>query len=108
MQHDQEKDQGRFLLFRASSACNTTKDQRPKKIRIEKEEIVDLTGDPQFIDSAEGYDPNWKSSNPASPISEPRKSCYPKPGKYMRTTAKLGATSKPASRGSATSSSAAV
>ena len=83
--------------------------QRPKtkKIRIEKEEIVDLTGDPQFIDSAEGYDPNWKSSNPASPISEPRKSCYPKPGKYMRPTAKLGATSKPASRGSATSSSAA-
>ena len=70
--------------------------------------MVDLTGDPQFIDSAEGYDPNWKSSNPASPISEPRKSCYPKPGKYMRPTAKLGATSKPASRGSATSSSAAV
>ena len=81
---------------------------KSKKIKIEKEEIVDLTGDPQFIDSAEGYDPNWKSSNPASPISEPRKSCYPKPGKYMRTTAKLGATSKPASRGSATSSSAAV
>jgi hypothetical protein len=80
---------------------------KTKIIKIEKEEIVDLTGDPQFIDSAEGYDPNWKSSKPASPISEPRKSCYPKPGKYMRPTAMLGATSKPKSRGSATSSSAA-
>jgi len=78
-----------------------------KKLKIEKEEIVDLTGDPEFIDSAEGYDPDWKSSKPASPISEPRKSCYPKPGKYMRPTKMLGATSKPKSRGSATSSSAA-
>ena len=78
-----------------------------KKIKIEKEEIVDLTGDPEFIDSAEGYDPDWKSSKPASPISEPRKSCYPKPGKYMRPTKMLGATSRPKSRGSATSSSAA-
>ena len=78
-----------------------------KKIKIEKQEIVDLTGDPQYIDSAEGYDPEWKSYKPNSPIPEPRKSCYPKPGKYMRPTAKLGATSKPASRGSATSSSAA-
>jgi len=83
---------------------------KAKIIKIEKEEIVDLTGDPQFIDSAdsaEGYDPNWKSSKPASPISEPRKSYYPKPGKYMRPTKMLGATSKPKSRGSATSSSAA-
>jgi hypothetical protein len=78
-----------------------------KKIKIEKEEIVDLTGDTEFVDSAEGYDPDWKSSKPASPISEPRKSCYPKPGKYMRPTKILGATSRPKSRGSATSSSAA-
>ena len=78
-----------------------------KKIKIEKEEIVDLTGDTEFIDSAEGYDPDWKSSKPASPISEPRKSCNPRPGKYMRPTKMLGATSRPKSRGSATSSSAA-
>ena len=73
-----------------------------KKIKIEKEEIVDLTGDSEFIDTAEGYDPNWKSSKPASPISTPCKSRYPK---YMRPTKHLGATSK--STGSATSSSAA-
>ena len=115
MQHDEEKSQGRFLLIRASGSCNTNKvrasgscnTNKCQKIKIEKQEIVDLTGDPQYIDSAEGYDPEWKSSKPNSPIPEPRKSCYPKPGKYMRPTAKLGATSKPASRGSATSSSAA-
>ena len=78
-----------------------------KKIKTEKEEIVDLTGDTEFVDSSEGYDPDWKSSKPASPISEPRKSCYPKPGKYMRPTKILGATSRPKSIGSATSSSAA-
>ena len=76
-----------------------------KKIKIEQEEIVDLTGDPEFIDSAEGYDPDWKSSKPASQMSAPCKSSYPKPGKYMRPTKHLGATSKPT--GSATSSSAA-
>jgi len=83
---------------------------KAKIIKIEQEDIIDLTGDLQYIDSAdsaEGYDPDWKSSKPASPISEPRKSCYPKPGKYMRPTKILGATSRPKSRGSATSSSAA-
>ena len=83
---------------------------KAKIIKIEKEEIIDLTGDPQFIDSAdsaEGYDPDWKSSKPPSPIQEPRKSCNPRPGKYMRPTKMLGATSRPKSRGSATSSSAA-
>ena len=75
---------------------------KTKKIKIEKEEIVDLTGDPQFIDSAEGYDPDWKSSRPASPMQPPKSTTYPKPGrKYIRPTAKLGATSKPVARGSA-------
>ena len=77
---------------------------KSKKIKTEKEEIVDLTGDPQFIDSAEGYDPDWKSSRPASPMQPPKSTTYPKPGKYMRPTAKLGATSKPVARGYATSS----
>jgi hypothetical protein len=77
---------------------------KSKKIKIEKEEIVDLTGDPQFIDSAEGYDPDWKSSRPASPMQPPKSTTYQKPGKYMRPTAKLGATSKPVARGYATSS----
>jgi hypothetical protein len=83
---------------------------KAKIIKIEKEEIIDLTGDPQYIDSADsamGYDPDWKSSKPPSPIQEPRKSCNPRPGKYMRPTKMLGATSRPKSRGSATSSSAA-
>ena len=39
-----------------------------KKAKVEvKKDVIDLTNDPDFIDSAEEYDENWKSSKPASP-----------------------------------------
>jgi hypothetical protein len=47
---------------------------KSKKIKIEKEEIVDLTGDPQFIDSAdsaEGYDPIGSPRNQLPQFQSP-------------------------------------
>ena len=39
---------------------------------MEENEIIDLTMDPEFVDSAEGYDANWKSSKPPSPLQKPK------------------------------------
>ena len=95
-----------WFLFRRTDNSTLTTPTKEQKIKVEKEDVVDLTLDLQYVDSAEGFDPDWKSSRPASPMQAPRSTNYLKPGKFMQPTVKLGATSKPAARGSATSSAA--
>ena len=92
-----------------SSSSFTT----PKKAKVEEEkEIIDLTMNPEFIDSAEGYDADWESSKPPSPLQKPKtfksdklekKSVFTPPkGKLLE------ARTKPESRGTTATSSAAT
>ena len=79
---------------------------------VEEKDIIDLTMDPGFVDSAEGYDEDWKSSKPASPLQTPKSSNSAKPEKKYPFTPPTGklleSRSKPeSSRGTTVTSSAA-
>jgi hypothetical protein len=69
-----------------SSSSFTTPEKKAKV--VEEEEIIDLTMDPEFVDSAEGYDADWKSSKPPSPLQKPKNSKSDKPDRkeeYVHT-----------------------
>ena len=80
---------------------------------MEEKDIIDLTiMDPGFVDSAEGYDEDWKSSKPPSPLQTPKSSQSAKPEKKNAFTPPTGklleSRSKPeSSRGTTVTSSAA-
>jgi len=61
-----------------SSSSSFTTPKKKAKV-VEKDEIIDLTMDPDFVDSAEGYDADWKSSKPPSPLQKPKTSKSDKP-----------------------------
>jgi len=93
-----------------SSSSFTTPKKKAKV--VEEDEIIDLTMDPEFVDSAEGYDTDWKSSKPPSPLQEPKTSKSDKPEKKSMFTPPTGklleARTKPESRGTTATSSAAT